>query len=79
MKIQDILTISPEVQFGTPVFKGTRVPASYLMDFLEDGLTIGQFIEEFPSVKYQQVVELLKWTNMILHSPKINEIYEGVA
>ena len=79
MKIQDILTIRSDMQFGTPVFKGTRVPATYLFDFLEDGLSIAQFIEEFPSVQYQQAVDLLEWTNTFLKSPQIFEIYESAA
>ena len=79
MKIQDILTIRPDMQFGTPVFKGTRVPATHLFDFLEDGLSIRQFIEEFPSVQYQQAVDLLEWTNTFLKSPQIFEIYESAA
>jgi uncharacterized protein (DUF433 family) len=62
MKISDILTIDPNVQFGTPVFKGTRVPSAFLLEFLEDGFSIEQFIEEFPSVRYQQAVDLLEWT-----------------
>ena len=79
MKINDILTIHPSVQFGTPVFKGTRVPSAYLLEFLEDGLTIEQFIEEFPSVTYQQAIDLLEWTNSFLKSPKLYAIYESAA
>jgi uncharacterized protein (DUF433 family) len=60
MKIRDILTIHPNVQFGTPVFKGTRVPSAFLLEFLEDGLTIEQFLEEFPSVTHEQATALLK-------------------
>lgn len=79
MKIQEILTIRPDVQFGTPVFKGTRVPVTHLFDFLEDGLSITQFIDEFPSVQYQQAVDLLEWTNSLLKSPQIFDIYESAA
>ena len=79
MKIQDILTTQLDTQFGTPVFKGTRVPAAFLFDFLEDGLTISQFIEEFPSVQHHQAVNLLEMTGNLLQSPKIFDVYEGVA
>ena len=79
MKIQDILTTQADTQFGTPVFKGTRVPAAFLFDFLEDGLTIGHFLDEFPSVQRQQAVNLLVMTGNILQSPKIFDVYEGVA
>ena len=44
MKIQDILTIRPDMQFGTPVFKGLRLPATHLFDFLEDGLSTAIFL-----------------------------------
>ena len=79
MTIQDILTIRPDVQFGTPVFKATRVPANYLLEFLEDGLSIERFIDEFPSGTRQQAVDLLEWTNTFLKSPKIQELYESAA
>lgn len=79
MKITDILTISPQVQFGTPVFKGTRVPSAFLLEFLEDGLTIEAFIAEFPSVRHQQAVDLLEWTKMFLKSSKMYDIYESAA
>ncbi len=59
MKIQDIIQVSPDVQFGTPVFENTRVPIEYLFEFLEDELSIDQFLEEFPSVRHEQVVQLL--------------------
>ncbi len=79
MKIQDIIHINPEVQFGTPVFKGTRVPVEYLFDFLEDGLPIAQFLEEFPAVQQEQVIQLLEMTNRLHKSPKIFDIYESIA
>ena len=79
MKIQDIIFISPDVQFGTPVFRGTRVPVEFLFDFLEDGLSIDQFLEEFPTVRHEQVIQLLEMTNKLHKSPKIFDIYESVA
>ena len=79
MKIQEILTIQKNVQFGTPVFKGTRVPAAFLFEFLEDGLTIEAFLEEFPSVKHEQTVQLLEWRNLLLKSPKMLNLYESAA
>ena len=79
MKIQDIIQISPDIQFGTPVFHGSRVPIEFLFEFLEDGLSIDQFLEEFPSVRHEQVVLLLEMTNRLHQSPKIFDIYESVA
>ena len=79
MKIQNILTIKKDVQFGTPVFKGTRVPAAFLFEFLEDGFTIESFLNEFPSVKHEQAIQLLEWTNVLLKSPKMLNLYESAA
>ncbi len=57
--IANIITISPEVQSGTPVFAGTRVPIKNLFDYLRGGDTIEEFLHDFPSVKKEQVDRLL--------------------
>jgi len=45
---------------GTPVFPGTRVPIQTLLDYLEAGETIDDFLEGFPSVSRQQVISFLE-------------------
>ncbi|MCC7368209.1 MAG: DUF433 domain-containing protein [Chloroflexi bacterium] len=50
----------PEVMGGTPVFTGTRVPVQTLLDYLEAGDTIDEFIEGFPSVSREQVISFLE-------------------
>jgi uncharacterized protein (DUF433 family) len=45
---------------GTPVFGGTRVPVQTLLDYLEAGDTIDEFLEGFPSVSRQQVIDFLE-------------------
>ena len=45
---------------GTPVFAGTRVPVQTLIDYLEGGDTIDDFLEGFPTVRRQQVVAFLE-------------------
>ncbi|MCB0582298.1 MAG: DUF433 domain-containing protein [Phaeodactylibacter sp.] len=57
--IADVITISPEIQSGTPVFAGTRVPIKILFDYLKGGDTIGEFLNDFPSVRREQVEQLL--------------------
>lgn len=57
---QPIVTCSPEVLGGTPVFAGTRVPVRTLIDYLEGGETIDNFLEGFPTVTREQVVAFLK-------------------
>jgi len=63
MKSADFIEVNPEKMSGTPVFRGTRVPIQNLFDCLEDGETIEQFLEQFPTVTREQVsgvLELLK-------------------
>jgi uncharacterized protein (DUF433 family) len=55
----DVVTINPNVLGGTPVFAGTRVPVESLFDYLKRGRTVDYFLEQFPSVRRQQVEQLL--------------------
>jgi len=55
-----VVTISEEVMGGTPVFTGTRVPSQTLVDYLVAGDSIDDFIEGFPTVKRQQIIEFLE-------------------
>ena len=45
---------------GTPVFTGTRVPTQTLIDYLSAGDTIDEFLEGFPTVAREQVIEFLQ-------------------
>ena len=57
---QAVICRDPEVMGGTPVFCGTRVSVQTLLDDLEAGETIDQFLEGFPSVSREQVIALLE-------------------
>lgn len=50
----------PEIMGGTPVFVGTRVPVQALLDHVEEGDTMEQFLDSFPSVTREQVVAYLR-------------------
>ena len=50
----------PNVMGGTPVFAGTRVPVQTLLDYLEGGETIDDFLDGFPTVKREQVIAFLE-------------------
>ena len=54
-----IVTSSKEIMGGTLVFAGTRVPVQTLMDYLKAGDSIDEFLEGFPTVSREQVVEFL--------------------
>ncbi len=55
-----IVTSTPGVMSGTPVFAGTRVPAQTLIDYLEGGESIDDFLEGFPTVRREQVIAFLE-------------------
>jgi len=55
-----VVESSPEVMGGTPVFTGTRVPVETLMDYLEAGDSINEFLSDFPTVSREQVIETLE-------------------
>jgi uncharacterized protein (DUF433 family) len=56
----DVLVRDPEIMGGTPVFAGTRVPVQTLLDYLEAGDSIDEFLTGFPSVTRAQVIEFLQ-------------------
>jgi len=55
-----VISGNPEVMGSTPVFAGTRVPVQTLLDYLEAGDSIDEFLEGFPSVSREQVIEFLE-------------------
>ncbi len=55
-----LITCSLDVMGGTPVFGGTRVPVQTLLDYLEGGETINDFLTGFPTVSREQVVAFLE-------------------
>ncbi len=50
----------PEIMGGVPVFTGTRVPARTLFDYLADGNNLDEYLDNFPSVSREQVIQLLE-------------------
>jgi uncharacterized protein (DUF433 family) len=55
-----VVSSTPEVMGGTPVFPGTRVPIQTLLDYLEAGDTIDDFLAGFPTVTREHVVAFLE-------------------
>jgi uncharacterized protein (DUF433 family) len=55
-----VISCSPDVMGGTPVFAGTRVPVQTLLDYLEAGESIDDFLAGFPSVSRAQVIAFLE-------------------
>ena len=55
-----VVHCDPEVMSGTPVFVGTRVPFQTLIDYLEEGQPLSEFLEDFPTVSREQAVASLE-------------------
>ena len=66
------ITIDPEIVSGAPVFRGTRVPVEALISNLEAGLTLDEFLDNFPTVTREQALQVLEFSKtMLLNLRKI--------
>lgn len=63
-----IVHSDPDILGGTPVFVGTRVPVHTLLDYLEAGDSLREFLEDFPSVTREQAVAALELAKQMLVS-----------
>ena len=68
--VSPTIVSSREILGGTPVFAGTRVPAQTLIDYLEAGDSIDTFLAHFPTVRREQVIEVLEATKAQLLSAR---------
>ena len=59
-ELKGIVHSDPEIMGGTPVFVGTRVPLQNLIDYLEGGESIEDFLDAFPTVKREQVIAVIE-------------------
>ncbi len=64
------IKVDKEILSGTPVFEGTRVPVSALLDNLEVGVSLDEFLENFPTVKREQAVQVLEYFKSTLDDIK---------
>ena len=60
MNAQQVVHSDPEIMGGTPVFVGTRVPVRILLDYLEGGEPLEEFLNNYPSVSREQAVAFLE-------------------
>jgi uncharacterized protein (DUF433 family) len=66
--LTDLIIKDPDVLGGTPVFRGTRVPFQNLLDYLESGQTINEFLGDFPTVSRQAAVDALEHAKVLVIS-----------
>ena len=64
MNPSDPITIDPEIMRGRPVFSGTRVPIDGLFEYIEMGLTLDQFVADYPSVNRDLAVQVLEFARV---------------
>ena len=57
---EPVIISRPDVMGGTPVFAGTRVPVQTLLDYIEAGESIDEFLSGFPSVRRDAVIRFLQ-------------------
>ena len=62
-RLDEVIWVHPQRMSGAPCFRVTRVPVQSLIDFLEGGETIDQFVQLYPSITRQQVLTVLDFAN----------------
>jgi len=70
MPHQSVIVSDPEVLGGTPCFRGTRVPVDSLIDYLEAGDSLDDFLDNFPSVSREAAIAALEEAKALLTSPR---------
>lgn len=79
MKINEIISVDKDILGGQMVFSGTRVPVETLFDHLESGVSLQEFLDDFPTVSREQAVGILNIANKILTTKNIEQLYETLA
>ena len=79
MELKDLITIDNEILGGQTVFKGTRVPVESLFDHLEADISLGAFLEDFPTVTKDQAIAILELANKLLTTKNLDQLYTAVA
>lgn len=77
--IKDFISIDEQVLGGQPVFRNTRVPIESLFSHLEKGISLYEFLEDFPTVTKEQAVKVLEIAGKIVTSKNIADLYEAAA
>ena len=64
--VGEVIVKDPDVLGGTPVFRGTRVPFQALLDYLEGGQNLDEFIDDFPTVTREAAISALELAKSVL-------------
>ncbi len=79
MNIRTLITIDPDILGGQAVFVGTRVPVESLFDHLEAGVSLDEFLDDFPTVTKAQAISLLEMANRLLTAKNLAQLYAAAA
>ena len=60
---EQVIIIDAEIMSGTPCFRGTRVPFKNLIDYLEGGHPLSEFLRQFPTVTHEMAIQALQEAN----------------
>jgi uncharacterized protein (DUF433 family) len=74
--VKDFITVDPEILGGKPVFRGTLVPVESLFDHLEKGITVDEFLEDFPTVSKNQVIIAMEMASKLMSSGLLKDILD---
>ena len=61
--VEPVIMANPEIMSGTPCFRGTRVPFKNLIDYLEGGHSLDEFLRQFPTVTREMAIQALNDSN----------------
>jgi len=64
--VEKVIVRDPEIMSGTPCFRGTRVPFETLLDYLEGGDNIEEFLDDFPTVRRDEAILALEQAKELL-------------
>ncbi len=70
MERKSVIVSDPGILGGTPCFRGTRVPVDSLIDYLEAGDTVDEFLDNFPSVTREAAIAALEEAKALLTTPR---------
>lgn len=79
MDINTLINVDPDILGGQPVFTGTRVPVESLFDHLEAGVSLDEFLDDFPTVTKAQAIAMLDLANKLVTSKNIDQLYAAAA
>lgn len=79
MNIKEIINADKDILGGQAVFKGTRVPVETLFDHLEAGVSLDDFLDDFPTVTKEQAIAILEFASKLLNTKNLDKLYAAVA